>query len=70
MKFLKDYIFLLILISITSCSYISGPEGLFPETKNNFFEEELTPDLNLPSSELTIQKDDHYPPISQDISCS
>ena len=68
MKFLKDYIFLLILISITSCSYISGPEGLFPETKNNFFEEELTPDLNLPSSELTIQKDDHYPPINQDIS--
>ena len=48
---------------MTSCSYISGPEGLFPETKNKFFEEELASDLNLPSSDLTIQKEDHYPPL-------
>jgi len=52
---------------MTSCSYISGPEGLFPETKNKFFEEELASDLNLPSSDLTIQKEDHYPPISQGV---
>ena len=42
------------MISITSCSYISGPEGLFPETKNKFFEERLAPDLQLPSSEIAI----------------
>ena len=64
-KYLKDSLLFLAIFSITSCSYISGPEGLFPETKNKFFEEEIAPDLNLPSSELIIKKDDHYPPINQ-----
>ena len=66
-KYLKDSLLFLAIFSITSCSYISGPEGLFPETKNKFFEEEIAPDLNLPSSELIIKKDDHYPPINQSI---
>jgi uncharacterized lipoprotein len=66
-KYLKDSLLFLAIFSITSCSYISGPEGLFPETKNKFFEEEIVPDLNLPSSELIIEKDDHYPPINQTI---
>lgn len=66
-KYLKDSLLFLAIFSITSCSYISGPEGLFPETKNKFFEEEIAPDLNLPSSELIIKKDDHYPPINQTI---
>jgi len=67
MKYSKNQFFLLILCCLPSCSYISGPEGLFPETKNKFFEEELAPDLNLPSSDLAIQKEDHYPPIIQGI---
>ena len=67
MKYYKNYFLVLTLSCMTSCSYISGPEGLFPETKNKFFEEELASDLNLPSSDLTIQKEDHYPPISQGI---
>ena len=67
MKYSKNRFFLLTLCCLASCSYISGPEGLFPETKNKFFEEELAPDLNLPSSDLAIQKEDHYPPISQGI---
>ena len=66
-KYLKDSLLFLAIFCITSCSYISGPEGLFPETKNKFFEEEIAPDLNLPSSELIIEKDDHYPPINQTI---
>ena len=66
-KYLKDSLLFLAIFSITSCSYISAPEGLFPETKNKFFEEEIAPDLNLPSSELIIEKDDHYPPINQTI---
>ena len=66
-KYLKDSLLFFAIFSITSCSYISGPEGLFPETKNKFFEEEIAPDLNLPSSELIIEKDDHYPPINQTI---
>ena len=67
MKYSKNQFFLMTLCCLASCSYISGPEGLFPETKNKFFEEELAPDLNLPSSDLAIQKEDHYPPISQGI---
>lgn len=67
MKYSKNQFFLLTLCYLASCSYISGPEGLFPETKNKFFEEELAPDLNLPLSDLAIQKEDHYPPIIQGI---
>ena len=55
------------MIFASSCSYISGPEGMFPETKDKFFEEKLSPDLKLPSSDIAINKDDHYPPISEGI---
>jgi uncharacterized lipoprotein len=40
---------------------------VFPETKDKFFEEKLSPDLKLPSSDVAINKDDHYPPISDGI---
>ena len=67
MKHLKNYFSLSVLIFISSCSYISGPEGLFPDTKDKFFDEKLSPDLKLPSSDISINKDDHYPPISKGI---
>ena len=67
MKYFNNSLFFLAIFFITSCSYISGPEGLFPETKNKFFEEDLAPDLNLPSTDLIIQTDDHYPPITKGI---
>ena len=67
MKHLNNSCFLLLLIFISSCSYISGPEGFFPETKDKFFEEKLSPDLKLPASDVAINKDDHYPPISEGI---
>jgi uncharacterized lipoprotein len=54
-------------MTISSCSYISGPEGLFPDTKNKFFEEEISPNINLPNDDLVITKDDHYPPITDGI---
>ena len=55
------------LMVISSCSYISGPDGMFPETKDKFFDEKLSPDLKLPSTDVAINKDDHYPPISDGI---
>ena len=67
MKYLKNSHFLLLLILISSCSYITGPEGFFPETKDKFFDERLSPDLKLPSSDAAINKDDHYPPIREGI---
>ena len=67
MKNLKYSSFLFLLIVISSCSYISGPDGIFPETKDKFFDEKLYSDLKLPSAEVAINKDDHYPPISDGI---
>ena len=67
MKHLKNSSLLLMLMVISSCSYISGPDGMFPETKDKFFGEKLSPDLKLPSTDVAINKDDHYPPISDGI---
>jgi uncharacterized lipoprotein len=67
MKHLKHSSFLFLLVVISSCSYISGPDGMFPETKDKFFDEKLSPDLKLPSADVAIKKDDHYPPISDGI---
>ena len=54
----------LFIYSLTSCSYITGPDGFFPETKNDFFDEKLSEDLELPEDQNTsIKEDDHYPPI-------
>jgi len=33
---------------IQSCSYITGPESMFPETKYDFLEEEVAPNLSIP----------------------
>ena len=67
MKHLKNSSLLLMLMVISSCSYISGPDGMFPETKDKFFDEKLSPDLKLPSTDVAINKDGHYPPISDGI---
>ena len=54
----------LFIYPLISCSYITGPDGFFPETKNDFFNEKLSDDLELPENKNTnINKDDHYPPI-------
>ena len=45
---MKNLILLTIIISTTSCSYFSGPEGMFPSTKDNFLEEKVAKDINLP----------------------
>ncbi|MDB2677951.1 outer membrane protein assembly factor BamC [Gammaproteobacteria bacterium] len=67
MKHQKHSSFLFLLLVISSCSYISGPDGMFPDTKDKFFNEKLSPDLKLPSADVAINKDDHYPPISDGI---
>ena len=59
--------FVLYLLVFIYFYIITGPDGLFPDTINKFFEERLAQDLELPSSEIAITKDDHYPPISQGI---
>ena len=67
MKNIQSFCSLLLIICVTSCSYISGPEGMFPETKYKFFEEEVNSDLTLDDENLQIITDDHYPPITEGI---
>jgi uncharacterized lipoprotein len=67
MKNIQSFCSLLLIICVTSCSYISGPEGMFPETKYKFFEEEVNSDLTLEDENLKIITDDHYPPITEGI---
>ena len=39
------------LIFLTaSCSYISGPEGYFPSTKEDFLKEKVEKDIDLPEN--------------------
>ena len=60
---MKNLILLTIIISTSSCSYFSGSKGMFPSTKDNFLEEKVAKDINLPP-ELNIQsKENHYPVV-------
>jgi len=70
MKNIQSFCSLLLIICVTSCSYISGPEGMFPETKYKFFEEEINLDITLENEDLQIITDDHYPPITEGIAAA
>jgi outer membrane protein assembly factor BamC len=60
---MKNLILLTIITSTTSCSYFSGSEGMFPSTKDNFLEERVAKDINLPSELNLKSKDNHYPVV-------
>ena len=60
---MKNLILLTIIISTTSCSYFSGPEGMFPSTKDNFLEEKVAKDINLPPELNLKSKENHYPVV-------
>ena len=64
MKKFNFILSLLFVYTLISCSYITGPEGFFPATKNDFFDEKLSKDLELPENKnINIKNDDHYPPV-------
>ena len=48
---------------LASCSYLTGPDGVYPSTKYDFIEERVEEDLILPDDfEITLQEN-HYPII-------
>ena len=50
------------LIFLTaSCSYISGPEGYFPSTKEDFLKEKVEKDIDLPENLKLTFVENHYP---------
>ena len=57
----NTFIGFLTVTFISSCSYLTGPEGLFPETKYDFLEEEVAPSLRIPDELDKIDKENHYP---------
>ena len=52
---------LTIFLLLTSCSYISGPEGLFPPTKDKFLEEKVEENIMLPIDLELFIAENHYP---------
>ena len=38
-----------LIFFISSCSYITGPDGLFPPTKDEFLKEKIEQDIDLPN---------------------
>ena len=58
---MKKIFIINLLIITTSCSYISGPEGMFPPTKNAFLKEKVEEDMQLPDNLSIIVIENHYP---------
>jgi outer membrane protein assembly factor BamC len=58
---MKKLLVINLLILTTSCSYISGPEGLFPPTKNAFLKEKVEEGILLPDDLNVLVVENHYP---------
>ena len=58
---MKSIILISMTLFISSCSYFSGPEGIFPPTKDDFLKEKVEDDINLPSELHIKNKENHYP---------
>jgi len=56
-------VFLLCIIFLSSCSFINGPEGYFPDKKNDFLKEKIEEDIALPGSLSEPSTENHYPVI-------
>ena len=57
----KKLSFLTSIIFLSSCSYINGPEGLFPPKQYDFLSEEVEKDIVLPENLDLITEENHYP---------
>ena len=51
------------LLFLSSCSYISGPEGYFPSKQYDFIEEKIEEPLKLPDDRSLSSLEDHYPVV-------
>ena len=58
---MKKIIFISITLFISSCSYFSGPEGIFPPTEDDFLKEKIEESVNLPPELQIKSKENHYP---------
>ena len=49
------------MLFISSCSYISGPEGMFPTTEYDFLNENVESNISLPENLDPVNSENHYP---------
>ena len=50
----------------SSCSYLTGPDGVFPDTQYDFLDDELSTGI-ITTNDLELEmEEDHYPTVSPD----
>ena len=52
---------IIIVLLMSGCASITGPDGAFPETRYDFLEEELSGDVVTPEDLEIKKEEDHYP---------
>ena len=60
---IKKLLTINLVLILSSCSYISGPEGFFPSTKYDFLSESIEKEIILPENLSFESVENHYPVI-------
>lgn len=58
---IKKLLTINLLLLTTSCSFIGGPDGYFPSTKEDFLKEKVEEDIRLPDDLKLSSIENHYP---------
>ncbi|MFQ3339854.1 MAG: outer membrane protein assembly factor BamC [Gammaproteobacteria bacterium] len=58
---IKKLTLLSTIFFISSCSYISGPEGMFPSTEYDFLSEDVEDSISIPNGMDSVKLENHYP---------
>lgn len=63
---MKNYFFIVFILMFSSCSYLTGPDGVFPDTQYEFLDDELSTGV-ITTNDLDLEmEEDHYPIVSPD----
>ena len=63
---MKNYFFIIFILMFSSCSYLTGPDGVFPDTQYEFLDDELSNGV-ITTNDLDLEmEEDHYPIVSPD----
>ena len=60
----KKLIYVSSIFLLSSCSYLTGPDGYFPTTEHDFLEEIIETDITIPEELSIPSKENHYPVLS------
>ena len=61
---IKKLLTINLVLILSSCSYISGPEGFFPSTKYDFLSESIEKEIILPENLNLESVENHYPVVA------